>query len=323
MGFPLPDLIIESILRDGFENARRDPEVVEDVFAPLTRPYAEKKYGISEIEKIQKVIENREVSIVHSFHAVDSKIPCISIQMAEDTEKVEEAYLSDFTKLSDVPFSTPDKIAGTIKISNITPISYDAKSGVLKLPDSINLASIHVNLLYVDASQNAFPILGGINNTNGQKQIVLDKNLTVDLGAGGEIRSSIDFDRYNNNQTAEQTTVILGIHTQEPLLTKYLYTLIKYFLLSRKKDICSRGILLSTYSGSDFTRNMDYASDQVYTRFLHIHGIIHPTWRADKVQLIDNIEVNIKIPRDKYGNETLGRLEDPVQTIQTTEDDDA
>lgn len=320
-GFPLPDLIIESILRDGMEDIRRDPEALEDVFAPLTQPYAERKYGTAEIEKIKQMVMRREVAIVHTWYAMETKIPCISIQLAEDSEKIDQTYLGDRKVLEDVPFTSPDQLAGLVRVSDIDPISYDSQSGIVSVPDTVNLAEVHVNLLFIDAAGTEHVILGGISNSVGGKQFQIDSGVSVDLGAGATINSSIDFDRYSKNQTAEQMTIILGIHTKEPLITKYLYVLVKYFLLSRKKDLCSRGIDLSTYSGSDFTRDLGYEADQVYTRFLHVHGILRPTWRADKVQLVDNINVNVKVPRDKYGNDIIGIEDQTVQVSETDQDD--
>ena len=322
MGFPLPDLIIESIIRDGFEDLRRDPEAIEDVFSPFTQAYASRKNGMEEIDKIKQIVSRRELSIVHAWGAVNSNIPCVSIQLAEDQEHRKESYLADRkANQIDIPFSTPEQLAGLVKVSDIDPIAYDSATGIVTVPDSVNLSGVHVNLLFVDASKTEHVILGGINNTLGFKQFMIDTGATVDLNAGGTINSSIDFDRYSQKSTAEVSTIVVGVHTQDPLLTKYIYVLLKYFLVSRKADLCSRGILQPTYSGSDFSRDMNYQADQVYTRFLNIQGVLHPEWRSDKVCLIDNIEVNVKVPRDKYGNDILNTEDQTVQVGETNQED--
>ena len=316
MGFPLADLVIESIIRDGFADIRRDPEIIEDVFAPLTMAYASKKYGESELEKIKDLVLKRQVSIVHAFNAVDAKIASISIQLASDVEVEREASMSNFRGLKDVEFTDPAKIAGKQVVGDITPTAYDSATGKLSLPDTVNLSAVTINQLYVDPDGAEFVILGGINNTVGQKQVLIDAGVTINLGAGGAINSSIFFDRYSTNITTEQFEVILGIHSTEPLITKYLYTLIKYITLSRKKDLCTRGIYLGTYKGSDFSRNTQYVGDQVYTRFFHLTGRIQPTWRQDKIQLIDNVQVNILVPKDKYGNDIIGLGDSSVQVTE-------
>ena len=313
MGFPLPDLILESIIRDGLANAKNDPEVVEDVFSPLTQPYAEKKYGMKEVNKINKLIRNERISVVHTWHAVSAKIPCISLQLADNAQDVSNSFLADNGHAFDVPFDTPQQQAGRTIISGIDPTAYNPATGIISLPDSVNLSSIHVNLLFVDAAGGEFPILGGINNTIGSKQIMIDQDQTVSLDPGAKISSSIDFDRYSQGALPEKFTIVIGVHANEPLTTKYLYTLIKYFIVSRKDDLCSRGVQIPTFSGSDFNRNMEYGADQVYTRFLNVSGVIYSNWRGDKAQLIDNVQVNVQVPKDKYGNKILGLEESSVQ----------
>lgn len=318
MGFPIPDLIIESVIRDGMQNVRNDPEVLEDVFLSLTQPFASKKYGEAEIEKIKRMLQRKEISIVHAFSAVSAKIPCISIQLAEEVEDEKNAKLGDAGEVRDFSFEDPADIAGTTILSDVEALTYDSNSGIITVPDTVNLSDVHINLIYTDVTGEDHVIVGGVDNTLGQKQFRIDADAELTLGVGS-IKTSIDFDRYLIGQAPSNITVIVGIHTNDPLITKYLYILMKYFLLSRKEDICSRGIQLSTYSGSDFNRNMDYGADMVFTRFLNVKGKIFPTWRKDKAVLIDNIELNIKVPKDKYGNTILG-IED--QTVNVNDDDD-
>ena len=44
MAFILPDLVVESIIRDGFENARRDLTIVDDIFQTLSQAHLSSKY---------------------------------------------------------------------------------------------------------------------------------------------------------------------------------------------------------------------------------------------------------------------------------------
>src|SRR5271165_3186823 len=120
MSFRLPDLIVESILRDGLNNARRDSSVLMDVFGDLTLPFAQKKYGIPEIDKINKLIQNREVAIVHSFNLVPANLPCISIQLADDRESEPRAHLGNYVSSIQVPFTTPEQLAGTVIVGPFT-----------------------------------------------------------------------------------------------------------------------------------------------------------------------------------------------------------
>lgn len=316
MSFKLPDLIIESLIRDGLDNARRDPSVLEDVFCDLTRKYAKKKYGNKEINKIIEIIQKDEISIVHSFNLVNSSVPCISIQLADDREDESRASMSNFVQNMTVPITDPDRLANLVVVESFQPNSYSPNTGIVKVPDTVDLTAVHANHLFVDGDGTQFSILGGIVNDLGKKQFIISKQATVYLGPGAEVKSVFNYDEYEKKGNTETTQLILGIHTKDALMTKYLYVLVKYFMLSRQNDAIERGLQITTYTGSDFTRNMAYEADVIYTRFLNVSGMVQHQWRADKVRLIDHVDVRITVPKDRLGNEALDLTE---QTIQVTE----
>ena len=294
MSFILPDLIVESVLRDGFEVVRRYPDAVEDVFASLTYPYAERKYGSAEIEKIKNIIQNREVSIVHSFNLVAANLPCISIQLTEDRESEDRAHMGNYRGFTTRQITDPVLIAALVKVPAFTIISYNTMSGAVLVPDSVDLSAVHTGLLLHDSAGVTAQVVGGIVNALGAKQFMIAPGQVFDQANPIDIRSSLDYEMFMQRGNVESTQLMLGIHTKDALLTKYLYTLVKYFMLSRKNDMIKRGMQLNTYNGSDFTRNMEYAGDVVYTRFFNISGTIQHFWRADKIRLVDQIDTNIK-----------------------------
>lgn len=319
MSFKLTDVAVESVLRDAFGAARRDPEIVQDIFCDLTRPFASKKYGQKEIDKIQSIIENREVSIVHAYGLTNSNMPCISIQLIEDVEEEAKTPMGGFQNVRTRTITDPDKLAALIQVPPFQPDSYDPLTGVVRIPDSVNLSAVYANLVFVDADGASYTVRGGIVNYPGVKQLIIEPGIVaLSLADGAYIKSSLDYEVYTIRGNAEKTSLMLGIHTSEPLLTKYLYTFVKHAILSRRRDLVSRGYQLNTYSGSDFHRNSDYPADVVFSRFLNISGIVMHSWRSDKVQLIDQILVDARIPKDRLGNVALGRTD---QTIKVEGDD--
>lgn len=316
MSFILPDLVIESLIRDGLENARRDDSVIEDVFCELTRPHIKKKYGQKEINKITKLMAEEEVSVVHAFNLVNANLPCFSIQLADDREAEDRAHMGNYVQNRTVPITDPDRLAALTVVSSFQPTTYSPNSGAVKVPDIIDLEVVHANQIFVDADGNEFQILGPISNVNGNKKFFIEKQQTVNLGPGAEIKGSIDYDVYIEQGNIEQTQLIIGVHTQDPLTTKYLYTLLKYFIASRKKDAIPRGLQINTYTGSDFNRNMNYVGDTVFTRFLNVSCMVQHQWRSDKVQLIENVEVQVLVAKDKASNEQLGLEDSTVKQVE-------
>lgn len=297
MPFIMPELILESVVRDGLENVRRDETIIEDVFGNLTRAFASSKYGNAEIEKIKEAISSKEVSVVHSLAQVNSGLQqdgnsmMISFNLGEEAEDTQKAGIGDAFSFVDRPFTKPSKIASVTKVGPFTPTAYNPVTGLVNVPDAVNLANVHVNLLYVDIAGTEHIIRGGINNTTGSKTFMVAKQSDVNITGDGEIKSQITYDRYQTKSNIDNTTILLGVHSKEPLLTKYLYVLVKYFLLSRKKDLISRDFQLSTYRGSDFQKNEKYIGDHVYSRWLTISGMIQHDWNDEKVDLIDHMEI--------------------------------
>ena len=91
------------------------------------------------------------------------------------------------------------------------------------------------------------------------------------------------------------TTINIGIHTKEQLLTKYLYNITKYFILSAKEDLIRQNFIIATFRGSDFTRDASWQGDHVYTRFLNISGKTEDSWvnLNEIVASLDNINLGI------------------------------
>lgn len=320
MSFQIPDLIIESVLRDGFEAARRDPSILDDVFAQLKNlsPLMNRKYGQKEIRKIKDWFANKEVSIVQAFSQVVDNLPCISIQLIDDTESIKYAHLDDFEDDVQQTFTDPEKLAGLVILSGFTVDSYDELSGTLYVPDTVDLSKIHANHIYVDKNGDEFPIVGSIVNEDGAKQFGIKPLSEPDISGTGEIKSSLDFEQWEKRGNIEDQKMLLGIHTEERLLTIYLYILVKYILNSRKKDVITRGLQLPTYSGSDFTRNLDYV-EPVFSRYLTVSGIVQNDWISDKVTPIDLVEVDVKVDKDQLNTEQINRTD---QTVTVAEEDE-
>lgn len=290
-GFNIPELIIESLIRDGIDNVRAKPEIIQDVFSQLTRSYASRKYGQTEIDKIKALLE-KEIAVLYSYHQVDAKSPCISIMIGTDNENKPRAHLSDEYVQIEEQIADPIKLAALHRVDDISVTSYDPVTGKVVVSDATDLSPVYHGMIFVDADNSEHPILGGINNTVGDKSFFIQKNDDVSFATPTSyIKSSLNFESFEVKGVTSQVQLVLGVHTRDALTTKYLYILLKYFILSRKPDMIKRGMYLASFDGSDFNRDSQYLGDQVYTRFLTITARVDDTWRSDQITLIDNIVV--------------------------------
>jgi hypothetical protein len=292
MGFNIPELIVESIIRDGIQNVRNNPSIIDDVFTQLTRAYNSAKYGATEIAKIKTMMTAKEFPVVYSYSDVEAHNFCFSIVVGNDDEDKRRAHLNDDYGSETDFLVDPADIAALTVIPNIQPTAYDPISGKVSIPDSVDLTNAFRGLVYVDDQGTEHTIVGGIDNTPGQRNFFVPKQDEVSILAPGYIKSPLDYTVSEIRGVTSDIQLVIGVHAKDALTVKWLYILLKYFVLSRKFDLISRGIYVASYHGSDFNRNQEYLGDRVFTRFWTLTGKVDDTWRSDLVELIDRVIID-------------------------------
>lgn len=309
MSFILPDLVIESTIRDGLADLYKNPDIIDNIFASLLEPYNRRKYGAQELEKLRTMVTKKQINVVHSFGEIGANVPCFSIQLGADTEAKNLARLEDFDSEEIITFTNPDDLAALVVINSFIAQSYDPASGQITVLDSVNVDLIHKNLIFVDGNGDEFTILSGQSNVDGSKFFTIEKNQTPDLNDFCLIKSSLDYTQHEVNSVTSDENLLIGVHAKDALTAKYMYILLKFFMVSRKKDLIKRGFIASSFSGSDFTRNMEYQGDLVFNRFFTVTGKIEDSWKGDDVTLIDDISVEVLVPKDEANAETLDEVD--------------
>jgi hypothetical protein len=318
MGFRLPDLIVESVIRDGLQNIRQDTTIVDDVFEDLSQTWLSKKYGQKELNRIKDFCRNTEIKFVQAFAQVPVSMPCVSLQLLGDDEDRQLTHLDDFEEDVQRTLTKPEDIAARLILDNISVDSYDPLTGILTLDSSTDLENVNRNQLFVDADGNTFRI-SGVEDSG--KMLIIPAQQDPSILGPCQVRSSIDYEQFEIRGTGDQVKLLLGVHTQDHLLAIYLYTIVKYILKSRTLDLVRRGFQLPTFSGSDFSRNNSY-TEPVFERFMTVGGMVQDTWNSDKVVPIEDVEITTTVQRATATNEQLGLDEQTVQVENSSEQDD-
>jgi len=298
MGIILPDLIIETTIRDGLAFLGDNPDRIDEIFEEMLEGYASRKYGQAEIDRIKTFLQKKNIAVVHSFHEAAAKSPCYSIQLASESEATNRAHLEDFEEDVQVQLTAPADLAALIRVNNLVPTAYDPLSGKVSVPDSADLSTVGVKFIYEDGSGTEFELKPGISNVDGNKFFFIDKNATPDIVNPGFIRTFLDYTQHQVKGDTSRASILIGAHSKEALLTKYMYVVLKHIMKSRKEDLIKRCFINSTFSGSDFTRDTRYQGDMVFTRYFTITGDVDDTWRTDDIELIDQIEIQAEPAED-------------------------
>lgn len=324
----LPDLILETVIRDGLELVRREPQRLERIFGTMEGKSLQTKYGKKELNSIIKWIDNNEISIVQSFSHVNTNLPSISIQLMSDDEAIGYTSLGDYKRQETVKYDEcdPNSKQVAVIIEEVTPTGYCPMSKLINIDDSVDLSTIHPNLIFKDTAGNEFNI-EAISDIPGDQFLILCPKSDVadpDITGPGSIISSINSSVYEVKGTIENSTLMVGVHTKERLATIYLFNILKYFFLARKEELEANCINLSTFSGSDFSRNLD-VNEPVFHRFFQFKSVLEQEWRGDELDQIDwfNLKtiVQDQDPISKLDNEDLDLENSTIQVKVLGEDD--
>lgn len=314
MPFVLTELVVESIIRDGLADIRKsigtDKDQIKDIFATLALPYLEKEYGQQEIQDISDMVletpPNPPIEIVQGFPNEQAHTRQISINLERDGESEQHASLDDFVEEDDIA------IPPTILIPTFNADSYAPLTGVVAVNGAnLNLSNIQTGSIFVDGGGFYYPIIGGITNTNGDKRFSIARGQTPNL-TGCKIISPLASKRSIIRGIRCNENVVLTVLTEVPLMTKYLYTIVKYIVASRKTDFMARGLDIDTFDGSDFHRASHLPANP-YQRYLVLRPrFIEHTWVAENVTLLGQVNAAIKVKRDLYR-----RDDEDLMTVQT------
>jgi len=94
-------------------------------------------------------------------------------------------------------------------ISSFQPTSYTSGTGVVSIPDSVDLSKIGRGCWFVDLDGNDFIIIGDVSNETGNKQFRIATGQTVNLGDGATIcyqdyEETGSFHDFRNNITSKK-----------------------------------------------------------------------------------------------------------------------
>lgn len=314
MAFQLTELILESVIRDGLKTVKdslgTSTDVIDDIFESLTNAWLNHYYGNKEINKIKEMVQ-KPINIVHGFSMGDYKQPTICINLVSNVESELYASMNDFLEEEDTDI-TPTTIVSLFDVD-----MYDDVSGLIDATSSNpDLSAVRAGQIFVDGDGNEYAIIGGITNEDGDKHFVISSGQDINL-IGCSIISNVSISRRERKGVRESENLMISISTENALLTKYLYTIVKYILLSNKQTMIERGLEISSYDGSDFTR-MDRLPENLFTRFLTLKAnFIENTWLGGDQTIIGAADPAIKVRRDLYERE-----DEDEMTVQTVVEDD-
>ena len=292
-GIPLTEFIIEAVIRNGLQILRANPEVIEDIFENFMDPYLVGTFGSDTIKNIKSYIINTEFHIIQSWPSESSKLPCCSINILSSDELPEKAMFSD------VASYTRETIPATVVVNMFQPLSYDSSVGYITVPLSVNLTNANIGQIFVDSSDNNFPITA-IQNTPTLKRLGIGINQIVDISAPDcFVRGLITASITEIKQIPIREKIVLGVHAKDdPKECKYFYFVLLYILASSRDIFEEKSLQIHNTNISDFSRVLEYLPSTWFSRFINLSFLTWMDWEAGTLFNAEALHNAIRVDKD-------------------------
>jgi hypothetical protein len=269
------DVIIRSAIMAAIRDLRLNPWLLDYVFAsllndPLIRELIKSDFPEKEIEQARRWFLGNEIVVFMSHAIVEPKFPCVTISLVESSEQ--EATLAD---VHYVPKQDNDSKWPALTIQ-FTPVSYNALTGVVTIPDAIaDSLVIAAGMMLVDSSGRAHEIIEMDSRTQFKIAPGTVANFTGAVLKGRRPAYITTFE-----SVKMQETYSLGCHVQsEGVHLTYLHSVIVFCLLRYKETLLEgRGFERAKISSSDFMRNGAFEQENVFSRHIQVTGYVTQTW---------------------------------------------
>lgn len=284
------DLIIKTCIELAFEDIKKQPWLIEDIFGSLIEnPYLRAKYGMKEIERAKEYLLNNDIPI-YMRHRIDKQeIPCITISIGQSTEDRSLATLGDQSHI--VEQYSADEIGTPIKfiIPPFNPISYDSDTGIVEVPTEVDgYQYIGQGMVAVDPDTGNGYVIQSKAGTNG---------FLISTGASitGKLAIIPRFQVYRarRERAISQESYNIGCHAHgDPSTLLFLYNVVKYGLYRYRESLLeSSNFQISNLSSTDMVKNDAFGQENVYSRFLTLSGQVEESWVKAPHRVIEAVDI--------------------------------
>jgi hypothetical protein len=268
------DCIIQSAIQEAIADLRRNPWLLDYVFASLAQdPLTQAKYGEKQIELAKRWALSVNIPVTMNISADDANYPCVSIALA-NSEEVENT-------LGDVAYEVQednDDVWPAL-YGPFTPLTWDPLTGVLTLPaDIIDSLVVAPGQLIVDAGGQSYEILEVQDSTT----VVLDTGITAEFN-NATIRGSRPSRVTELESCNCREMYSIGVHVADDgngTKLAWLFSIVKFCLLRyRQAYLEARGFERTSISCTPPRVEMEGENSERYlSRYIQVTGFVREVW---------------------------------------------
>lgn len=287
----MAEFAIESIIRQSLKEIINENIDIHmnDALGRLTLNDVVDKYGNTEVLKVKQFLQTQQVNIIQSLTqlANNENLPSFSIHLMSDAEDESKAGFNDFDGETVVP------IAPRVIVPLFNANSYDSDTGTISVPDSADLQNVYKGMTFLDGHGVGYTISDPISNFAGNRYFTINANIPMVGLLNAQIVSSITSQIWRVKYTTTNENIMIGVHTDNALMTKYLYYVLRYILYRQRHKFQEYQMQLSKYDGSDFSLNQVSLPEAVYSRWITARFVTYNFWHDVPLKIIDAINPHI------------------------------
>ena len=96
MGYVLPGVAVQNVLQAGIQKIKKEPEIIDEIFSHYLDTGVDVYYGERYIQKIKNWFLEYKIPVVQAFSFNPQRVPCVSVKLASESEKIDWEPMSDF-----------------------------------------------------------------------------------------------------------------------------------------------------------------------------------------------------------------------------------
>jgi hypothetical protein len=316
------DVIIAETIRQGIEDLRKNPWLLDDVFSAFrNEPALKDKYGEKEISAAKDWFLNNKIEVNLRYRNDKDQFPCVTIALGSSIEKEDMKHLGDLS--THVETLMPNQIGKPIAyiVKPFTPEEYDLATGIVTVPTSVSLRQVRAGQILVNPDNANGYVISEVTANGLRIEPNLDLSGVNRLG----VIPKFQFYRVRREHTFFQENYSIGCHAHgDPATLIWLHAIVLYLILRYRESLLeARGFTQSSVSSSDMTPNPAFdnpGGENVFSRYITLTGQVENSWLKTPYRVIEAVDVIDETNQGlKSGIKIISNL-DSVDELDTEHD---
>jgi hypothetical protein len=299
MGFKIVEYYIRHVISDGIAELRKNPDLLDDVFAELTCSPLDQMYGKKIVDEIKCFFKDNDIPVLAAYGQNQIQLPCISVHLISSQEDQDYRSMQDHWGF----IRTPKK--ASVLAGPVYAKEYDPETGKLTFDKSVDLSKVvKGRKLFARRDDTVYTLVPTFKiNKNVPAYELEDQFVHVVDSTGGipervdfselYILSSIDFEIHRLALTHFRENFEVRVNAQTNTdQAIWLYYIVSYILMRNKGNFEKLGMESQTYSASEFTRDVGKSPNNIWGRTFRFSFLVQHSWK-EEVNAVEIVEVNV------------------------------